>query len=84
VVFDRVRALVAAKDAAYGKAWQRRGWRSQLERVLLKADRLDALLRGSDKAPVPPNEVLETVHDMIALLAFMGLNVNDENEWGTR
>lgn len=83
VVFDRVRELVQAKDVDYGKAWQRRGWRSQLERVLLKADRLDTMLRLSGPQAVPDDKILETVHDMIALLAFMGLNVNATNEWGT-
>lgn len=81
VVFDRVKEIVLLKDHDYGRAWAKRGWRSQLERVLLKADRLDTMLRTSTSVP-EQEKILETVHDMIALLAFMGLNVNDDNEWG--
>ena len=84
---DAVLEIVRKKDAAYGGAWQRQGYMGNLARIMSKTERLknmmwrdDAL---SDDLPEGHDEsVMDTLHDLMALAAFMASNLEEGNRWG--
>ena len=76
-VFDR-------KNADYGDAWRRNGWRGNLSRIFEKAERVRNLAwRPDPRVPaVGDEQVLETLQDMLNTTAFAIINLIEEVEYG--
>jgi hypothetical protein len=82
---DAVLALVREKDKAYGGAWQKQGYMGNLARILSKAERLKNMCwTDSEGITVDPDDesVMDTLHDLMALCAFMASNIEEGNRWG--
>lgn len=91
---DATLALVREKDKAYGGAWQKQGYMGNLSRIMSKTARLENMMwrdggpdvsvamDGSDADP-GTEHVLETLHDLMALCAFMASNIEEGNKWGS-
>jgi hypothetical protein len=88
---DAVQQLVKRKDAAYGGAWQKNGYIGNLARIKSKTDRLTNMLWKDEQYPIGGTDgrmseeesVLDTLHDLMALCAFMATNIEDGNRWGS-
>lgn len=83
---DATAALVREKDKSYGGAWQKQGYMGNLARVMSKAARLENMM-WCDKADgeydrEAEEPALETLHDLMALCAFMASNLEEGNRWG--
>lgn len=90
---DFVLGLVRKKDAAYGGAWQKQGYMGNLARIMSKTARLENIvwkdgspefgvdLEGGGFDPMAET-VLDTLHDLMALCAFMASNIEEGNRWG--
>ena len=85
-----VQALVRKKDEAYGGAWQAQGWMGNLARIQSKTERLKNMLwrekpwlgTGGEEDAEEQESVLDTLHDLMALAAFMASNIEEGNRWG--
>lgn len=80
-------SLVRAKDAAYGGAWSKQGYMGNLARIMSKTARLESMLWKDDPSngigvSVGDESVLDTLHDLMALAAFMASNFEEGNRWG--
>jgi hypothetical protein len=85
---DAVLALVRKKDETYGGAWQRQGYMGNMARILSKTARLENMVwRDQTEVNEAPGEadesVMDTLHDLMALCAFMADNIEEGNRWGT-
>jgi hypothetical protein len=85
---DAVHQLVRQKDKAYGGAWEKQGYMGNLARVLSKTERLKNMVWKdlAEKYEEPGSEdetVLDTLHDLMALCAFMATNIEEGNRWGS-
>lgn len=83
-VFAKAMELYDKKNADYGDAWQRDGWRGNLPRLLQKAERVRNLLWRSDpRTPaVGDEQAVDTLLDMLNSIAFTIINLVEEREWG--
>jgi hypothetical protein len=72
------------KNADYGDAWRRNGWRGNLSRIFEKADRVRNLAwRPDPRVPAVGDEsVVETLRDMLNTIAFAIMNLEEEVEYG--
>lgn len=83
-VFAKAMETFDQKNADYGDAWRRNGWRGNLSRVFEKADRVRNLAwRPDPRVPaVGDEQVLETLQDMLNTTAFAIINLIEEVEYG--
>jgi hypothetical protein len=83
-VYAKAIRVFDQKNADYGDAWRRNGWRGNLSRVFEKNERVRNLLWCSDpRTPAVGDETaVETLRDMLNTLAFAIINLEDGVEWG--
>lgn len=82
---EAVLALVREKDKAYGGAWKTQGYMGNLARIMSKAARLENMLWNDaedGQAEDHGESVMDTLHDLMALCAFMATNIEEGNRWG--
>lgn len=83
---DATAVLVREKDKAYGGAWRKQGYMGNLARIMSKAARLESMVWRDDKDGYQLDEfgetVQDTLHDLMALAAFMATNLEEGNRWG--
>lgn len=84
---DATLRLVREKDKAYGGAWQQQGYMGNLARIMSKTARLQSMMWRDDPDRYHLDEmgesITDTLHDLMALAAFMATNIEEENRWGT-
>jgi len=83
-VFSEALMLFDQKNADYGDAWRRNGWRGNLPRLFEKSDRVKSLLwRNDPRVPAVGDETaVQTLVDMMNTLAFCVINLREEVEFG--
>lgn len=83
-IFADALDLFARKNADYGDAWRRNGWRGNLSRIFEKADRVRHLVwRADPRVPAVGDEAaVQTLKDMLNTIAFAIINLEEEVEFG--
>jgi hypothetical protein len=83
-VFAEALKIFDAKNADYGDAWRKHGWRGNLPRIFEKTERVKELLwRDHPRTPAVGDETaVETLVDMLNSLAFTIINLREGVEYG--
>lgn len=83
-IFSEALDLFSRKNADYGDAWRRNGWRGNLSRIFEKADRVRHLVwRADPRVPAVGDEAaVETLLDMLNTITFAIINLREEVEYG--
>lgn len=83
-VFAEALKIFDAKNADYGDAWRKHGWRGNLPRLFEKAERVKELLwRDNPRTPEVGDETaVDTLVDMLNSLAFTIINLREGVQYG--
>jgi hypothetical protein len=83
-VFAEALVTFDEKNADYGDAWRKNGWRGNLPRIFEKIERVRELLwRADPRTPAVSDETaIKTLIDMLNSIAFTVINLREEVEFG--
>lgn len=84
-VFAEALQTFDVKNADYGDAWRKSGWRGNLPRIFEKVERVRELLwRPDPRTPAVNDEsAVNTLVDLMNSIAFAVVNLREEVEYGS-
>jgi hypothetical protein len=82
-IFERCLNIALVKNQQYRGAWKKQGWMGNLARIMSKMERLKALCWVDGLVPYTGESVEDNLVDLINIAAFMEINFEDGNRWGS-